>query len=331
MVLRLLKRTGPGVLFIILIIFSAVWAGAFLNPHSTAGLIYETQPMPLYELLKLALGSGSHYGLVFTVVQVAVVAFLIVTINSSGGLNDEKSLLPALIYILFGGFFPQYQVLNPVVTASAFLLIAMGRIMAAYNKPGIVYNFFDAAFLISTGSLFYANLIWFGLLVFIGIAILRTGNITELAISLAGLIAPYFIAFGILYVAGRDPFELWQLIVVNLFGKTDSYHFTIFSMVAVVIVSAGVLASMGNLFSIMNTKKIKSRKIFSLQVSAFLIAVVIFFVIPSASIEMIWLIIIPASYFISHYFIYTKKSLLPEIYFMVIILIIFFIQVSSLK
>ena len=38
-------------------------------------------------------------------------------------------------------------------------------------------NFFDAAILISTGSLFYANLIWFGLLVIIGIALIRTVDI----------------------------------------------------------------------------------------------------------------------------------------------------------
>ena len=331
MVLRLLKRTGPGVLFIILVIFSAVWAGAFLNPHSPVAFAYETEPMPLYALLKLVFGSNSLYGLIFTVSQVAVVAFLLTTINSSGGLNDEKSLLPALIYILFGGFFPQYQVFNPALTASVFLLIAISRIMDGYNKPGIIYNFFDAAFLISTGSLFYVNLIWFGVLVFIGIAILRTGNITELAISVAGLIAPYFITFGILYVAGRDPFELWQLVVVNLFEKIDFYHFTILSLVAVFIVVTGVLASIGNLARLMNTKKIKSRKIFSLQVSTFLISVVIFFAVPSASIEMIWLMIIPASYFLSFYFIYTKKRLIPELYFLVLLLIVFFIQISSLK
>jgi hypothetical protein len=317
--------------FIILIVFSAVWTSAFLNPHSQATFAYETDPMPFYSLLKLVLGSNNLFGLIFTVSQVAVVAFLLVIINTSGGLNDEKSLLPALIYILFSGFFPQNQILNPVLTASAFLLVAVGRIMAGYNKPGIIYNFFDAAFLISAGSLFYANLIWFGLLVFIGIAILRTGNITELAIAVAGLITPYFLTFGILYVAGSDPIELWQLFVVNLFGKTQFYHFTLLSLIPVTIVSAGVLASMGQLFRIMSTKKIKSRKIFSLQVSTFLIAVAVFFIIPSASTEMIWLIIIPASYFLSHYFIYTRKRLIPEIYFLVILLIVFLIQISTLK
>jgi hypothetical protein len=74
MILRFLKRTGPGVLFVIIIFFSAVWAGAFLNPHSPGAFNYETDPMPLYWLLKLAVASNYLYGLIFTLILVAAVA-----------------------------------------------------------------------------------------------------------------------------------------------------------------------------------------------------------------------------------------------------------------
>ena len=75
--------------------------------------------------------------------------------------------------------------------------------MESYRIPGIAYNFFDAGILIGIGSLFYANLIWFGLLLIIGIAILRTGNIKEIAISVIGLVTPYVMTFGIYYVWGK--------------------------------------------------------------------------------------------------------------------------------
>ena len=75
--------------------------------------------------------------------------------------------------------------------------------MEAYRIQGIAYNFFDAGILIGIGSLFYANLIWFGLLVIIGIALLRTGNIKEIAISFIGLLTPYIMTFGIYYVLGK--------------------------------------------------------------------------------------------------------------------------------
>ncbi len=83
--------------------------------------------------------------------------------------------------------------LNPAIFGAMFLMLAIRRIMDAYRDPGIAYNFFDAGILIGIGSLFYANLIWFGLLIIIGIALLRTGNIKEIAISVIGLITPYIL------------------------------------------------------------------------------------------------------------------------------------------
>jgi hypothetical protein len=331
MILRFLKRTGPGVLFVIIIILSAVWAGAFLIPHSPGAFNYETNPMPLYRLLKFAVASNYLYGLILTVILVAIIAVLLVRLDESGGLSGERSFLPALIYILFTAFFPQYQLLNPVLPASLFLLLAITRIMDGYNKPGTVYNFFDAGFLISVGSLFYSNLIWFGLLVFIGIAILKTGNITELAISVTGLVTPYFLTFGILYVAGSNPQELFNLIVKNLFVRTEFFHFSFLSILPVFIVSAGVLASIGKLFRIMSTKKIKSRKIFSLFLSTFLISIAVLIFVPSASIEMIWLISLPASYFLSFIFVSARTKFFPELYFIVLLLIVFFIQTAAFK
>ncbi len=103
--------------------------------------------------------------------MVSLMAFLLVNFNTTVFFIHERTFLPALIYILFGGFFPDHQLLNPVLPASIFLMLAVMRIMESYHITGTAYSYFDAGILISTGSLFYANLIWFGLIVIIGIAI----------------------------------------------------------------------------------------------------------------------------------------------------------------
>ena len=82
---------------------------------------------------------------------------------------------------------------------------------------GTAYSYFDAGILISTGSLFYANLIWFGFLVIIGIALFRTGNLKEIVISILGLLTPYLITFGIYYVIGKDISALIKFLGDNLF------------------------------------------------------------------------------------------------------------------
>jgi hypothetical protein len=254
-------------------------------------------------------------------------AFLMVNFNTTVFFIHERTFLPAFFYVLFGGLFPDQQLLNPVIPASIFLMLAIMRIMDGYHKTGTAYNYFDAGILISTGSLFYANLIWFGLLVIIGIALLRTGNAKEIVISVLGLLTPYLITFGIYYVLGKDIFALMKLIGDNLFTRSTFYPLPRLTVVALIFIVALILVSLVQLMQRMNSKKIKSRKTFSLMIWTLLISITVYFALPSASVELVWLISIPVSYFLTHYFVFVKKKLVPEILFSFLCFFILFIQI----
>jgi hypothetical protein len=179
--------------------------------------------------------------------------------------------------------------------------------------------------------LFYGNLIWFGLLVIIGIAIMRTGNLKEIVISVLGLLTPYFITFGIYYVIGKDAGDLMRLIRDNLFHRSIYYPFPKLTIVALILISALLIVSIIQLMQRMNTKKIKSRKTFTLLLWTFIIAVIVYFAVPSASVELIWLMGIPVSYITTHYYVFVKKKLVPEILFSVFVVFILLIQIWYLK
>ena len=331
MLLRFFKGTGPGVIFLIIVTLMAIWVSAFLNPPIDSVFHYETDPMPLYGLLKLVIGNNHFLGVGFSISMVSLMSFLLINFNTTVFFINERTYLPALLYILFGGLFPQYQLLNPVLPASLFLMLAIIRIMDGYRKPETAYNFFDAGILISTGSLFYANLIWFGLLVIIGIALLRTGNLREIVISILGLITPYLLTFGLYYVIGKDLEALLSLVENNLFGRSADYLFPRLTMIALIFTGIIILVSIAYLIMLMNTKKIKSRKTFSLLIWVFLISIGIYFVLPSVSVEIVWLTGIPVSYFLAHYFVFVKKKIVPEIFLSVLFVFILLIQIWYLK
>jgi hypothetical protein len=196
--------------------------------------------------------------------------------------------------------------------------------------PGVAYSFFDAGILIGTGSLFYANLIWFGLIVFIGMSLLRTGNITEIFISVIGLITPFILTFGIYYLSGFDLKNLLSIMEFNLINKPDSYVFTPLKIVVISFIALGVLVSMIHLLTLMNTKKIKSRKTFFLLIWLFMISLIVYIVLPSVSVEIVWIMAIPVSYFLSHYFVSVRNKLIPEIFFSVLFVLILAIQILYL-
>jgi Family of unknown function (DUF6427) len=331
MLLRFFKGTGPGVIFLIIITLAAVWISALLNQRLHPRFIYETDPMPLYGLTKLLIHNSHNLGVILSFLMVSLMAFLIVNFNTTVFFINVRTFLPAFFYVLFGGFFPDHQLLNPVLPASIFLMMAIKRIMDGYHKTGTAYNFFDAGILVSIGSLFYANLIWFGLLVIIGIALLRTGNLKEIVISILGLLTPYLITFGLYYVIGKNIGTLAKVLEDNLFVRSTYYPFPRLTIVALFLSGALILFSLIQLMKHMNTKKIQSRKTFSLLIWTFLISIVVYFALPSASVEIVWLTSIPVSYFLTHYFVIVKKKLVPEILFSLFIVFILLIQIWHLR
>ena len=326
MLLKLLRGTGPGVLFLLIVTTCVFWAGAFLHPQLPGIFIYETRPMPLYGLLKMAIGSNPLTGEIFTLALFCFMLFYLVSFNTSIFFINERTFLPAYFYILFIAIFPQCQVLNPVLPASVFLMMAMRRIMDSYRKPGTAYNFFDAGIYISIGTLFYADLAWFGVLLIAGIILLRSGNFIEILISLFGLAAPFIITVGLYYVLGKDIGMLLEDIRDNLLEKAAGYQFTRLAIILLIYTGLIVIVSTGFLVMRMNSKKIKSRKTFSLLLWSLVISVALFLFVPSVSVEIVWIAGIPACYLLAHYFIFERKKVFAEIVFTLFFLLVLLIQ-----
>jgi hypothetical protein len=328
--LRIFKGTGPEVIVLIAITFIVLWISAFIEPRELLPPVYDNDPMPLYAGLKFLLGNSSVAGLIFTVVLLAVILFMLVNFNTAVFFINERTFLPAIIYLLFSSLFPQCQVMNPVLPAVVFLMLAIRRIMDSYRKPGIAYNFFDAGLLISIGSLFYANMIWFGLLTIIGIALIRTGNIKEIGVAFLGLITPYILTAGTFYVAGKDLAVYLATIRNNIFGESVTYIFTWYTVAALIFIALILFVSIIFLLTGMNSKKIKARKTFSLLLWGFLVVLLAYFVLPSVSAEIIWIAGIPATYFLSYYFVFARKKIIPEVIFSGFFLMVLLIQVFKI-
>jgi len=326
MLLKLFKGISPGVIFLIALTLGALWVSAFLNPQMPAPAVYETNPMPLYGIIKQITGNNLLGGVIFSFLAVTILIFLLVSFNTSVFFINERTFLPALFYILFSALFPQQQIMNPVIPASIFLMITLMRIMKAYRKQGTAFNFFDAGILISIGSLFYINILWFGLLLIIGIALLRTGNIKEIAISILGLLTPYILTIGLYYVLGKDIGAFLADINYNLFGKTSGYSFSKLTIIVVILTGIILLISTAFLLMRMSSKKIKSRKTFYLLLWALFISLVLYTLLPSVSIDMIWITSIPASYILAHYFVFVRGKIIPEIMFSGMFVLIILLQ-----
>jgi hypothetical protein len=330
MLLKLFKGTGLAVMLILFITAAGLWIGPVLNPE-LAVYYSGVNTMPLFTMLKNLVGNSAIAGVFISFGLVILISVLMVNFNTTVFFITERTFLPAVLFVILSAILPDCQTLNPALFASLFLLIALIRIVDSYRKTGTAYNFFDAGILISMGSLFYVDLIWMGLLVFLGIALIRSTNIKELVISIIGLLTPYLILYGIYYVLGKDLRALNNLILTNLFGDSGSFYLSRMIVVTLIMTGLNVLASIFHLFSVFNTKKIRSRKTFSLLLWIFVLSAVSFIVLPSVSDEIIYIIAIPVSYFISHFYIFMRKKIISEIFFTTILVLTILVQILYYK
>lgn len=328
MIVKELRKTGPGIIAVMLLIALMLWLRPLIEPPAPFPGTGNGE-MPLYGFLNMLVVKIPFVGVFLSLLLVIFIAFLLINFNTSDFFITERTFLPGIIYVLLSGLIPQNQVFNPVLPSAIFLIMAIRKIMNTYKIQGTAFDFFDSGILISTGSLFYGGMIWLGLLIFTGIILLRPFNLKELLISLLGLITPWLILFGIYYVMGRDIEALAALIRDNLFGQLPDFSFSRINNLAVGVFLLIVIISLIHLISLINNKKIKARKTFFLLIWEFFISLTLYFILPSVSVEILWLVAIAASYFLTHYLVFSRNRIVPEIIFSLLCLMVILSQLIT--
>ena len=327
MLLRRLRQTGLDVLILIVVIFFLTWLGAFLNPRLPSALGYDKMPMPLFRIMLSLTDFSAFFSVAAAFLLALLVSYLLVNFNTSAFFISERTFLPAIVYALLTAVFPEYQVLSPVLPAAVFLILGIRSIVESYKVYGTAFSFFDAGMLLGTGSLFYAPLIWMGIILLAGIVILRTINMKEIIISVLGIATPLFIVYGILYVSGADMTEQLSAISWNLFGKELGFPVAGVKLAIIIIAALTILIALAQLLPALNMKKIKSRKTLMLLFWTFVTALGIAIFSESVSGEMHWLLSIAPCYFLTHYFVFSRARRMPGIIMTILFLIAFAAQV----
>ncbi|MGM0666055.1 MAG: hypothetical protein ACQETA_01935 [Bacteroidota bacterium] len=328
MLLKIYRGIGPGTILLIFVSMLLLWLQALLDPGDHS--IYGSHPAPLYALLLDLFGGRPHAGIIFSMLLVMLTAIYLVNFNTRLFFINERTFLPASIYVLLSGFIVNNQVLNPVLPAALLLLMSIDRLIVSYRKPGIAYNLFDASMLIGIAALIHTNIIWYYALIIIGISLFRSFSFREFLISFSGLLTPFIIMYSYWYLAGRDINGLNSMLTDSLFTEIPEYSWSL----EVIIVSAvnlliSVIALL-HLWSIFNTKKVRSRKIFSLLIWMVLITLVIYFLVPSSSVGLLFVLLIPLAFILTHYLVMMRNKKIANFVFAIIFLSVLFLQLREL-
>lgn len=307
MLLRLFISKKQLITVLILVLALAFWLPSILNYKSTF-FIFDFYPSPIYSPLQFIEYSSPEISVIISFILLVLSGFLLVRLNVRFFFIQTRTQLPALFFILICSSLIPLQRLNPVSVSVIFLIIAVFKIFDTYKKEKLCYNFFDAALLISVGSMFYFNLIFLIVIIWIGLIILRPFIWREWVFTLIGIIIPYIILFFYYY--------LMELDINSLFGTYKSYFlykrydisFNLsYKLLALYYLLMLVISSI-YMIGVYPVKKIYARKYFMFFLWLFIAALAIYFVVPSAGYEMIIIASLSVSFLLTHFFVNVKLN-----------------------
>lgn len=321
MIIRIFRGTGAGPAFLIILFGFALWAEYIFFPPAVANTLSGTG-MPLWDIITRALRDSPGLAVVVSMSILLVLLIIIARFNTSLFFIPRRTYFPVLFYIFFFSLFPGEMILNPVLPAAVLILAGVWRMMTAYRLNGLAFCFFDSALLISLAGIFYANAIWFVALVFLGLFILRSPDMREIAVAIVGILLPWILFYAVWYLVGRDVSDLTAIITGNLFDEVASVYWSRTLVILLMVAALLILPALFYLIREMPTKKIKSRKTFALLLWMLVISVAIYLFVPGVSVEIIAIAGIPVAYLISNYAAFTRRVNLYETFLWMMIIML---------
>jgi hypothetical protein len=322
MILRLFKSKQPATIVLIILTGLMVWLRPFFDAGISRAFPFDSDPMPLYHLLTLVLWHNHYFRVLFAFIFVIFTGFLLVRLNTRYIIITERTNLPALFFILLSSSIVGLNRLNPVIFGALFLLLAIDRILESYKQEGLSYRYFEAALLLAIGSLFYANLIFFVIILWVALALFRPFHWREWVFTILGIAIPYLFLFSYYYLNNISFSESVTRVTTHIMPDHTALSFKRPYTIFITYLFFLIIVASEFMIRHFPTKKIQARKTFMLFFWLFLSSLAVYLLVPSSSIELIYILAIPVSFVLSHYFAFAKSKWLPEALFIILLILI---------
>ncbi len=228
---------------------------------------------------------------------------------------------------------PEMFSLHPIVIANLFMLLAIHQLMQMYRKETAYANAFNTGFFISLAALFYIPSLFFILLLWFGLIILRPFVWREWLISFIGILLPWlYLIFYYFWNNKLDVLE-YDALYYTIIAPRKSFNALTFSsaeyfQISILLVSA--ILTTGKFLGDFGKGTVRTRSNLLLLLWFFIFAFISIFLAPEYSISYLSFLSIPFSIFFSSFLLFAKKNWLAEIIFALLIISVFVNQFFSL-
>jgi hypothetical protein len=312
----------------ILLLFG-VFLSSFIQDLSSEGIssVADHQAMPFYNLIFGDIHTLPFLNHLVAMLLMILIGYMLIRIGVRDQLLDQRSLMPAIFFLIFTAALPEARQLSPELVGSVFYLLCFAIIFEVFDKKPDTFSIFTASVLLVVGSMFYLKLIWFVPLMWGSLRTMRTVTWRELFYPVAAYLILALFLFTWYWGVMGEGARFWQVVAENMAfsGSFTPEHFSVYLLYGYILLLV-IVASiyMVNHF---RTRKTVVQNTYQVMFYMFVVGILFFLFVarfkPSSMVFMAF----PVSYVLSNYF-HRKRSPWPhEVAMWILVGLVVFVQV----
>ena len=235
------------------------------------------------------------------------------------GILYKDTLLPGLFFVILNSIYPEQAQLTPQLISNTFIILMFQRLCFLYESANPLLIVLDAGMYLGTALLFNYDVAVFLPYILISVVIFTSFNIRYLALSIIGITIPLYFAAVAFYLTGD--LETVVLFIQQSFERTllksqfGGYDMLIPAIILLPIVFMSTLKLQANFFR----NKVKTRRILQSIALLFFFGALGLVIENTNFVYALFYLSIPTSIVVGYYFITSKRLLLKEVLFFVLI------------
>lgn len=280
--------------------------------------------LKLAGVLERMMGGSSFLITFFALVNLFGQAIFLNRIANRHHLFPKATYFPALTYLLVTSLFKDWNYLSAELIGNWLVLAMISAVLQLYTSSDARKQIFNVGCFISLSAMLMFPNIIFVLLLLLGLAILRPFKIVEWTVGLLGIITPFYLLAGILYLTGDLPF-LKQMVAIGFSLPGEILHpEVVFTGLATLLLF--LFAGVGYLNYFMSRMLFQNKKWWWVVTASLLISIIACLFTVAKGYNQWMAMLAPASFIIANVWYAERKRWITTIFFYLFVAVVIFAQ-----
>jgi len=329
--LRIFKNSRPaGIAGLFLLLFG-IFLFSFIQGVNSEGVssVTEHQGMPFYNLIFGAIHTVPLLNQSIAMLMMMLISYMLIRIGVRYQLLDQRSLMPAIFFIIFATALPEARQVSPALVGSVFYLLCFAILFEVHDKKPDTFSVFTASVFLVLGSMFYLKLIWFIPLMWASLRTLRPVTWREIFYPIVAYIILALFLFTWYWGVLADGTQFRQVVAENMAfsGGFIPYHLSVYALYGFLL----ILVMVASVYMVKHFRSHKTvvQVIYQVIFYMFVVGLLFFVLVARFDPASLLFVAFPVSYVLSNFFHRKRNPWTHEVALWILLGLVVYVQVMA--